>query len=160
VAITTSAAPRSRSVRWVGGAILAVALIAACTSADPAVTIRSEHPLMVPIGSVSVLIRSSASPVTPFRPRHTRDLLTAGYVALVSKINAGVGKPYRKFCDGGGLARTYTLAFHYPTRPTVTVSIGPDCHPSINNGRGIRTDNLGQVVPTIRRLVGLPPGYS
>jgi hypothetical protein len=114
---------------------------------------------VVPAGSASVLIRSTAAEARPDdRPRQTSDRLTYGYATLVDVLNAGVGTSGRVLCDFAGLARSYSLVFDYPDRAGITVTIAPDCHPSVDWGNGVHTDNLGPVLAIVRHLIGLPPG--
>ena len=107
---------------------------------------------MVPGNPTSVTICSEASAALPVRPRQTKHTLSSGFDHLIDVLNAGrVGRSY---CDGGGLARTYTLEFHYVSGPDVAIDVTPDCHPSITNGAA-KADNVHDVVTEVDNLIGL-----
>jgi hypothetical protein len=107
---------------------------------------------MVPGNPTSVTICSEASGASPELPRQTTNMLLTSFDHLIDVLNAGqVG---RRYCDLGGLARTYTLQFHYASRPDVAVDVTPDCHPSITNG-AVQADNATDVIAEVNRLIDL-----
>lgn len=145
-----------RTVAIVALLVVAAVALLACHTVSPVIRGRD---VVVPLGSSSMVIRSTAAEAYPDDlPRHTSDRLTSGYGTLVDDLNAGVTTPHHVFCDFAGVARSYTLVFSYSDRAGATVTIQPDCHPSIDCGDGVHTDNIDQVLPAVRRLIGLPPG--
>jgi hypothetical protein len=106
---------------------------------------------MVPPGAIALTICS-----TQFnrKPSLTRDTIKANFAPVVAALNAGSRQLPKFTCDGGGLARQYDLVFHYADGPDVTVAVGPDCQPSITNGR-ILANNTDDVVAVINRLIRL-----
>ena len=110
---------------------------------------------MVPPTPTSVVICSERlGPITPIGPRRTRHTYVGQLGDLVAALNAGQHEPPKFVCNAGGLAREYTLDFHYASGPGVAVDIGPDCQPSITNG-SFFTNNTDTVLAAITRLTGL-----
>jgi hypothetical protein len=109
---------------------------------------------MVPPTPVSVSVCSSREgPIEPIGPRHTHDTYTNGFAGLLAALNRRRPTEHPS-CDGGGLARDFTLVFHYRTGADVSVEINPDCHPSVTNGT-LQSDDVAAVVAQISRLTGL-----
>lgn len=109
---------------------------------------------MVPPSPFSVTICTSRyGPFAPNGPEPIRDVVHSGFADLLAALNART-RAAHPGCDGGGLARDYTLVFHYKRGADVTIEINPDCQPSITNGI-LQSDNAEHVSAEINKLIGL-----
>jgi hypothetical protein len=107
--------------------------------------------VMVPLGAIPLTVCSERLQFAG-KPLRTRDTVTSGFAQLVAVLNAGSRQPANFTCNGGGLTRHYTLVFRYSSGPDVAIAVGPDCQPSITNGRRL-ANNTQDVVAAINRLV-------
>ena len=112
---------------------------------------------LVPAEPTTVRVCSARSSVPGHGgPVHTVNTITGTALRrLVGVLNAGkLGPTKVTTCDGGGVARTYTLDFAYRRGPDVAIDVGPDCHPSVSNG-SIASDNTHEVMVVIDNLIGV-----
>lgn len=107
--------------------------------------------VMVPPGAIALTV-CSEQPQFAGNPSQTRNTVRGNFAQLVAVLNAGTSQPAKFACNAGGLARHYILVFRYSDGPEVAVAVGPDCQPSITNGRRL-ANNTHDVVVAINRLI-------
>lgn len=111
---------------------------------------------MVPDGAVSLTVAFSAPPeqIVP-RSRSATFGNKDDFAGLVRTLNSAASTASNGECDPqrGSFAGawTWTLQFHYPVGPDVTVRVGTGCHP-IDNG-SLQADNDAELVPLIEKLL-------
>ncbi|HEV2451910.1 MAG TPA: hypothetical protein VGS62_08280 [Streptosporangiaceae bacterium] len=115
---------------------------ATCTGPGQGTGRFGQDAAMVPPGSISLTIC----------PQGAR-ILTSGYQALTSALNALPTRPSTHSCSGGpGHGPSYQLLFSYPQGPPVEVDIAANCHPAIDN-YSLQSSTAHTIVPIIQHLL-------
>lgn len=119
---------------------------AACNGSGKGIGRLGQDAAMVPPGSTSLTICAPAA-----------HILTSGYQALTSALNALPVHPSTHYCGSrpGSETTFYLLLFSYPQGPPVQVTINGNCAPAIDNN-SLQSASASTIAPIIQHL--LTPG--